>query len=79
MTSMQMFPLRANGQFALQKFRTMHGRFGVIRYRFGRDPLSTNVRFVSIPTVNSGLWDLSRMGWTGRAPAPNRSEDDRGA
>ena len=35
-------------------------RFGVNRYRFGRDRLSTNVRFASIPTVNSGLWDLSR-------------------
>ena len=33
---------------------------GLIRYRFGRDRLSTNVRFASIPTVNSGLWDLSR-------------------
>ena len=32
----------------------------VIRYRFGRDRLSTNVRSASIPTVNSGLWDLSR-------------------
>ena len=32
----------------------------VIRCRFGRDRLSTNVRFASIPTVNSGLWDLSR-------------------
>ena len=32
----------------------------VIRYSFGRDRLSTNVRFASIPTVNSGLWDLSR-------------------
>jgi hypothetical protein len=35
-------------------------RFGVICCRFGRDRLSTNVRFASIPTVNSGLWDLSR-------------------
>ena len=26
----------------------------------GRDRLSTNVRFASIPTVNSGLWDSSR-------------------
>ena len=33
---------------------------GSIRCRFGRDRLSTNVRFASIPTVNSGLWDLSR-------------------
>ena len=35
-------------------------RLWVIRNRFGRDRLSTNVRFASIPTVNSGLWDLSR-------------------
>ena len=36
------------------------GGFGLNRYSFGRDRLSTNVRFASIPTVNSGLWDLSR-------------------
>ena len=37
----------------------------VIRYRFGRDRLSSNVRFASIPTVNSGLWDLSRCANSG--------------
>jgi hypothetical protein len=39
----------------------------VIRYRFGRDRLSSNVRFASIPTVNSGLWDLSRCAMSSRA------------
>src|SRR6478609_4071715 len=38
----------------------------VICCRFGRDRLSTNVRFASIPTVNSGLWDLSRCAMCGR-------------
>src|SRR6476620_3259383 len=38
----------------------------VIRCTFGRDRLSTNVRFASIPTVNSGLWDLSRSAMCGR-------------
>ena len=33
----------------------------VIRCRFGRDRLSTTVRFASIPTVNSGLWDFVAM------------------
>ena len=32
----------------------------------GRDRLSTNVHFASIPTVNSGLWDLSRWATSGR-------------
>ena len=36
-----------------------------LRCRFGRDRSSTNVRFASIPTVNSGLWDLSRCAISG--------------
>ena len=45
---------------------------GLIRCRFGRDRLSTNVRFASIPTVNSGLWDLSRCANADICTAANR-------
>ena len=34
---------------------------GVIHYKFGRDRLSTNVRFASIPTVNSGALGFVAM------------------
>ena len=51
--------LRPYAEFAWRR-RARLRQVWVIRYRFGRDRLSTNVRFASIPTVNSGLWDLSR-------------------
>jgi hypothetical protein len=56
-------------------------RSGVIRCRFGRDRLSTNVRSASIPTVNSGLWDLSRcanFGHNRKSFAPFRRVSVRG-
>ena len=39
---------------------------------------SLNVRFAPKATELLRRRELTRMGWTGRAPAPNRSEDDRG-
>ena len=48
-------------QFADYYRQLAQDRYGFIHYRFGRDRLSTNVRFASIPTINSGLWDLSRL------------------
>jgi hypothetical protein len=50
--------------------RALNVRIGTIRCRFGRDRLCTNVRFASIPTVNSGLWDLSRCAMNGHAAYP---------
>ena len=38
---------------------------------------STNVRFASKATELLRRRQLTRMGWTGRAPTPNHSEDDR--
>ena len=50
------------------------GPLWLIRYRFGRDRLSTNVRFASIPTVNSGLWDLSRCANTSHSAGAEQSQ-----
>jgi hypothetical protein len=40
---------------------------------------STDVRFGAHPGLKSDITALPRMGWTGRAPAQNRSENERGA
>jgi hypothetical protein len=71
----------------LEAFSSADGTLWLIRYRFGRDRLSSNVRFASIPTVNSGLGDLSRCARLGhrkkglpltrRTPAPGRTRSLR--
>ena len=50
----------------------------------GREPINLSggrlarVRYAPITDKIARRSEMTRMGWTGRAPAPNRSEDDRG-